>query len=469
MPATLMPAMPTAWLRGPQRAPNLPAMWKHVVRLALIALIILVAIGWWALQPDHARLSNAELTGRVPVLSAVRPQTVPTIRVADAIGWPAGRTPVAAPGLRVVPFATGLAHPRVVLPLANGDVLVVETAAPPRPAKSGVTAQVEKMIMGKAGAVVASANRISLLRDADGDGVAETKTAFLTGLNSPHGIVMVGTTLYVANTDAVMAFDYVPGATSITTPGRKIVDLPGGPLNHHWTKSIAASPDGSILYVGVGSNSNIGENGLAAEQGRALIFEVHPAQKYRRTFAAGLRNPAGLTINPATGELWASVNERDQLGSDMVPDYMSRVSLGDFFGWPWYYWGGFVDDRVAEPDSDDRREYVRRPDYALGVHVAPLGLTFARSDALGAPWTNGMFVALHGSWNRSPAAGYKLVFVPFGEGGVPAEALPLDVLSGFVTADGKAMGRPADVAQAADGALYVADDVGDVVWRVTRR
>ena len=442
-------------------------MVKHVVRFSLILVVIAAAVIWWLLQPDLARLTNAELSGRVPVLSSVRQQTLPTVGVQTAIGWPANRAPSAAAGLVATRYASGLAHPRVVLPLVNGDVLVVETAGPVKQ-EPGLTGMVQKAIMANAGATAPSANRIMLLRDADHDGIAEIKTPFLTGLHSPHGIAMVGTTLYVANTDALLAFDYVPGATSITTPGRKIIDLPGGPRNHHWTKSLVASADGKTLYVGVGSNSNIGENGLAEERGRALILEVRPEIGYKRTFASGLRNPAGLAINPATGDLWASVNERDQLGSDMVPDYLSHVDLGEFYGWPWYYWGGYVDDRVAA-DTDDRREYVHRPDYALGVHAAPLGLTFVHHPGLGAPWNNGVFVTLHGSWNRAPAAGYKVIFVPFGADGKPADVLPIDVLWGFTTPDGKAMGRPSDVQQLADGSLLVVDDVGGIVWRVASR
>ncbi len=445
--------------------------------LALAALIVVgAAVLWLAARPDVARLSNAELTGRVPVLSTPRPERFPTARIAEAIGWPAGGAPRAPAGLAVSRFASGLAHPRTLYVLPNGDVLVAETAAPqPRGAPSP-TKRIERLLMSKAGAVVQSANRITLLRDADGDGVAEVKTPFITGLNSPYGMALVGSTLYVANTDALLAFDYTPGTTRITTPPRKIVDLPASGENRHWTKSLVAAPDG-LLYVGIGSNSNIGDNGLAWERGRAQVIEVRPATRYKRAFATGLRNPAGLAINPATGRLWAAVNERDQLGSDMVPDYMSELELGQFYGWPWYYWGGYVDDRVKEPDSDDRRQYVARPGYALGTHVAPLGISFASAAApgaaagngLGAPFGNGAFIALHGSWNRVPIAGYKVVFVPFGADGQPRDVLPIDILSGFVTADGKAMGRPADARQGRDGALLVADDVGNIIWRVAPR
>ncbi len=437
--------------------------------IALLSLLIVGALVlWWLMQPDVARLSNAELMGRVPVLSAVRPQSFPTVGVAKAVGWRANQAPVAASGLTVARFATGLDHPRNMLVLPNGDVLVAETNAPPRD-RSGIMGMAENRIMGEAGAMVPSANRITLLRDANGDGVAEVKMPFLTHLTSPYGMALVGRTLYVADTDALMAFDYVPGATSITTPGRKIVDLPHEGRNNHWAKTLVASDDGKLLYLGIGSNSNIGEDGLAWERGRAQILEIRPEAKYKRPYATGIRNPSGLAINPVTHMLWSTANERDQLGSDMVPDYMTEVEFGDFYGWPWYYWGGFVDDRVKEPDSDDRREYVARPSYALGAHSAALGISFANSAALGAPFTNGAFVALHGSWNRSPMAGYKVVFVPFGADGKPLDALPIAVLSGFLSADSsEAMGRPTDARQAKDGALLVADDVGNTVWRVVQ-
>jgi glucose/arabinose dehydrogenase len=441
-------------------------MWKIILRTIIVLLVIGIASVWWLSRPDIARVSNAELTGRVPVLSTPRPQAIPTISIAEVAPWPADAAPTAAAGLTVTRFAAGLDHPRQMLVLPNGDVLVAESNSPPREG-GGLTGAVARYILGRAGAGVPSANRISLLRDADGDGVAEVKTAFITGLNSPYGMALVGSTLYVANTDALLAFDYTPGATSITTPGRKIVDLPAFGSNSHWTKSLVASADGRILYVGVGSNSNIAEGGLPMERGRALILEVRPDIRYKRPYATGIRNPSGLAINPATGDLWSSVNERDMLGSDMVPDYMARVSLGDFYGWPWYYWGGFVDDRV-DPDSEDRSSYVRRPDYALGAHVAPLGISFVTNPALGAPFTNGTFVALHGSWNRVPRAGYSVVFVPFGPDNRPMDALPIEVLRGFINAEGKAMGRPADARQARDGALLVADDVGNIIWRVSR-
>lgn len=444
-----------------------------MLRKILLALLVIAIAGaayvWMIAQPDPARLSDAELTGRVPVLSAVRQQTIPTINIAPAIGWPANGAPVAAPGLSVTRFADGLDHPRQMLVLPNGDVLVAESNSQPRPATGGIRGFFERRIMAGAGAGVRSADRITILRDADGDGRAEIRRPYITGLKSPYGMALVGSTLYVANTDALLAFDYDPAATSITTPGRKIVDLPAQGDNQHWTKSLVASADGQMLYVGVGSNSNIADNGMAWERGRALILEVRPESRYKRTLASGLRNPAGLAINPVTRDLWATVNERDMLGSDMVPDYFTRVDFGSFYGWPWYYWGGFVDSRVSEPDNDFRQQYVRRPDYALGVHVAPLGVSFANSPALGAPFTQGAFVALHGSWNRQPGSGYKVTFVPFDAAGRVMDALPIDVLTGFISPDNKAWGRPADARQARDGALLVADDVGNVVWRVARQ
>ncbi|MEQ1725150.1 MAG: sorbosone dehydrogenase family protein [Sphingopyxis sp.] len=439
------------------------------ILIGLLALVVTIAAAlWWLSRPDVSRLSNAELTGRVPVIGEPRVQSaLPTINIAHPVPWPADAVPTPAPGLAVNRFAVGLDHPRNMYVLPNGDVLVAETNSPPREG-GGISGWFARYILGSAGAGVPSANRITLLRDADGDGVAEVKTPFLTGLNSPYGMALIGTKLYVTNTDALMVYDYVPGATSITGAGRKVINLPASGANSHWTKTLVASADGRILYVGIGSNSNIGDGGMAWERGRAQVIEVRPDSNYHRPFASGIRNPSGLAIHPITGALWASVNERDMLGSDMVPDYMTELELGDFYGWPWYYWGGFLDDRVPEPDSDDRRSYVARPDYALGAHVAPLGMSFATNPALGAPWGNGAFVALHGSWNRVPRAGYKVVFVAFGDNGKPSDALPLDVLTGFINADGNAMGRPADARQGRDGALLVADDVGNIIWRVSR-
>lgn len=431
--------------------------------------------GWYFLSGDTAQLDIAEVTGPSPVISAPRKEAFPTINVADVAVWDKNEAPVAAKGLNVGRFAEGLAHPRALLVLPNGDVLVAETNSPPRDSP-GVEGMVMRWLMAKAGAGVPSANRISLLRDADGDGKAEVKTALLEGLNSPYGMVLIGDTLYVANTDAVMAYAFTPGQTKITGKGRKVIDLPSAKPNNHWTRTLLANADGTRLYVGIGSATNIADKGLAVEKGRARIIEINLEDGKKRDFAVGLRNPVGMAWEPNSDALWTVVNERDMLGSDLVPDYLTKVEAGMHFGWPWNYWGGYEDFRV-EPRRQELREYTRRPDYALGSHVAPLGLTFASKAALGSGFANGAFVALHGSWNRKPAAGYKVVFVPFGANGRPAvtrdkdgkvtSGLPVDVLTGFLSAEGDARGRPADVAVDSRGALLVTDDVGGMVWRVS--
>jgi glucose/arabinose dehydrogenase len=414
---------------------------------------------------DTANLSIAQGTGPAPQLPAPTRTLLPTVNIAEAVGWPAGAAPVAAPGLRVNAFATGLDHPRWLLALPNGDVLVAESAAPPPPpgtGSGGIKGFFMRMFMREAGSAVPSANRITLLRDADGDGVAELRSLYLTGLTSPFGMALVGDTLYVANADALVAFPYDPAATSIAAAPRTIAALPSG-RNHHWTKSLAASPDGRRLYVGVGSNSNVAEHGLDEEEGRAAVWEIDPATSAHRIFASGLRNPVGLAFLPGSSDLYVVVNERDELGSDLVPDYLTRVQPGGFYGWPWSYYGRHVDSRV-EPPRPDMVARAIVPDYALGSHVAPLGLTFADGARLGPAFSSGAFIGLHGSWNRNPRSGYKVVFLPFA-GGRPS-GMPVDVLTGFV-ADGKAMGRPVGVQIARDGALLVADDVGNAVWRVS--
>lgn len=442
------------------------------LRKILIVLAALIAAAGVALafmmRGDTARFSDAELSGRVPILASPKSERIPTVNVAKVVGWPAGQSPKVAPGLTVQRFAEGLDHPRSMLVLPNGDVLVAETNSPPRN-EGGVSGMVMKRMMDKAGAGVPSANRITLLRDANGDGVAELKTPYLTGLVSPYGMVLIGDTLYVANTNAVVAFPYDPAATKITAPARKIADLPASGTNRHWTKSLTASPDGKTLYLGVGANSNIAEFGMAQEQQRAAILSIPLDQRKPGVFASGLRNPVGMAFDPDTQELWTVVNERDQLGSDLVPDYLARVRFGDFYGWPWYYWGGFIDYRVKEIDTLNRRQYTARPEYALGAHVAPLGMTFAKGNTLGDVWAKGVFVALHGSWNRKPASGYSIVFVPFGANGKPTETLPMTVMSGFLSADqSTAWGRPTDVKVARDGSLLVADDSGNMIWRVAK-
>ena len=404
-------------------------------------------------------------TGPEPTLPAPNPSLIPTVHIAPAKGWPHGGTPTAAPGLAVKAFATGLEHPRWIYVLPNGDVLVAESNAPAKPDDGkGIKGWIMKKVMRRAGAGVPSANRITLLRDADGDGVAETRTLFLANLNSPIGMALVGRDFYVANTDAVMRFPYEAGATQIAAPGTKLADLPAGTINHHWTKNIIASRDGSRLYATVGSNSNIAENGIEQEAGRAAIVEIDIATGRSQLMATGLRNPNGMGWQPQTGALWTVVNERDELGSDLVPDYLTAVKQGGFYGWPYSYYGQHVDERVRPPRPDLVAGAIA-PDYALGTHVAPLGLVFYAATLLPERYANGAFIGEHGSWNRRPRSGYKVAFVPFADGRPSGE--PEDVLTGFIDADGNALGRPVGVAVDGRGALLVADDVGNVIWRVT--
>lgn len=447
--------------RSPHKCVN---MKKHIIALTLIALAILGGLFLYFARGDKARLAAGADVGKEPVFTTPRPELIPTVNIAEVQRWKAGEKPVAAKGLSVDRFAEGLDHPRSMLMLPNGDILVAETNSPPRP-KGGLVNRIMNYLMDEAGAGVPSANRITLLRDADGDGRAETKSVFLADLHSPYGMALIGDTLYVANTDALMAFPYKSGDTSISAKGRKILNLPAQAPNMHWTKSLTASPQG-LLYIGVGSNSNIAEDGLETEANRAAVLEVNPKTGDYRIFASGLRNPVGLAFEPKSGALWGVVNERDMLGSDLVPDYLTRVEFGGFYGWPWNYWGGYEDRRV-QPQRPEVREYTKRPDYSLGNHVAPLGLAFADKVKLGGPFANGAFVGLHGSWNRKPAAGYKVVFVPFADNGEVGKAKPVDVLTGFLGSNGKAHGRPVDVAADARGALLVSDDVGGVVWRLT--
>ncbi|ACP25708.1 L-sorbosone dehydrogenase [Sinorhizobium fredii NGR234] len=403
--------------------------------------------------------------GPNPTLPKPRPTLIPTIRIAEAKGWPGGALPQPAKGLKVNVFASGLDHPRWLHVLPNGDVLVAESNAPEKK-NSGFS--LRKLVMGaamkRAGAATKSANRITLLRDTNGDGVADLRRPFLEGLNSPFGMTLSNGRLYVANTDALVAFPYRSGRTRITARPEKIVDLPAGDLNHHWTKDVIASPDGRKLYVTVGSNSNVGENGMAAEINRAGVLEVDRASRRTRVFASGLRNPNGLSWNPESGELWVAVNERDEIGDDLVPDYMTSVRAGGFYGWPYSYFGQNVDARV-KPQRPDLVARAIKPDYALGSHTASLGLTFSKKAKLGPSYRNGAFVGQHGSWNRSVYSGYKVVFVPFRNG--EPNGPPRDVLTGFIGRDNKAMGRPVGVAIDRTGALLVADDVGNIIWRVT--
>jgi glucose/arabinose dehydrogenase len=422
---------------------------------------VLGACGEVAKQPLSAGI------GAQPLLPPAQTALIPTVNIAPAKGWATGATPQAAAGLQVAPFAQGLAHPRWLHVLLNGDVLVAESNAPPRPDDArGLKGWVMGLVMKRAGAAVPSANRITLLRDGDGDGVAELRTALLENLNSPFGMALVGDALFVANADAVLRFPYVRGDTRIVAPGVRLAELPGGPINHHWTKNLIASDDGSKLYVTVGSNSNVAERGIEAEAGRAAIWEVRVDNGAKRLFASGLRNPNGMAWEPQSGALWTVVNERDELGSDLVPDYLTSVREDAFYGWPYSYYGQHVDARVKPPRPDLVAQAIS-PDYALGPHVAPLGLASSRGTSLPAPFADGMFIGEHGSWNRRPHSGYKVVFVPF-RGGKPS-ALPVDVLTGFLSPDGEAYGRPVGVALDRTGALLVADDVGNTVWRVTSR
>ena len=432
--------------------------------LGTLACLLSVALAGCG---ESARRATRAGVGPDPVVPEPVRTALPIVNIAPAVGWKAGEAPAPAAGFRVNAFAAGFDHPRWLYVLPNGDVLVAETNGPAgKGGIKGIKGAVMASVMKKAGAGVPSAERISLLRDADGDGVAETKTVFLQDLHSPFGMALVGDTLYVANANALLKFPYTAGATSISAPGTKVVDLPGkgDELNHHWTKSLVASADGSRLYVGVGSNSNVGENGMEAEANRAAILEVDPATGSTRVFASGLRNPVGLDWHPVTGTLHAVVNERDELGSDLVPDYLTSVREGAFYGWPYSYWGQHVDTRM-EPQNPALVASAVEPDFALGSHVAPLGMAFYDGKLLPARYGNGAFIGLHGSWNRDPLSGYKVVFVPFADGR-PVEPLE-DVLTGFVNAGGDARGRPVGIAVAKDGALLVADDVGNVVWRVT--
>ena len=426
----------------------------------LVSLIVLAALAGCG---DTAKLTVADGIGPSPSLPPPNASLITTVNTAPAVGWPAGLTPIAAPGLRVTALASGLSHPRWLYVLPNGDVLVAETNAPPRPDDArGIKGWFQHRVQAVAGAGEPSADRITLLRIRDG--AVETRSVFLDGLHSPFGMALVGRDLYVADTDALLRFPYEPGQTRMGGPGVKVTDLPAGRLNHHWTKNVIASPDGQRLYVTVGSNSNVGENGAAAEEGRAAIWEVDPKTGQHRVFASGLRNPVGLAWEPRTSALWTAVNERDEIGSDLVPDYMTAVRDGGFYGWPYSYYGQHVDER-AQPPRPDLVARAIAPDYALGAHTASLGLTFSRPGALPPSLSDGAFVGQHGSWNRRPKSGYKVVFVPFRDGQPAGE--PIDILAGFLDDREQARGRPVGVALDEAGALLVADDVGNTVWRVT--
>ena len=441
--------------------------------LSMIAVLILLvlAAATFVLVTRHRQKAQFDIAaeqGTQPRISTPRTSPIPLVKIAKPIGWQAGATPTPAAGLKVQPFATNLDHPRWLLVLPNGDVLVAETNAPPKPDdSSGFRGWIEKKVQASVGADSKSANRITLLRDTNGDGMADQRSVLLSGLNSPVGMALVGDQLYVADTDALLRVPFKPGDTRITAKPQKVVDLPGGRINHHWTKNVIATPDGAKLYVAVGSNSNVGERGMAAEEGRAAIWEVDPKTRDHRIYAYGLRNPVGMAWEPTTHMLWTVVNERDELGSDIVPDYLTSVQFGGFYGWPWFYWGGYHDNRPKDPPPELIEETVIRPDYSMGPHTASLGLAFAAGAKLGPTFAEGAFVGQHGSWNRDPVSGYKVVFVKFAKGQPMGK--PIDVLTGFLNAKGEAHGRPVGVAIAGDGALLVADDVGNTVWRVAAR
>ncbi len=433
-------------------------MQPKIVGVALIFLSFLSGCSHDAEFPVSAGI------GPDPVLPPPPKVLIPTVKIAPAKGWPGGEKPLAAQGLTVTAFADGLDHPRWLYVLPNGDVLVAETNAPPKPEDyKGLKGWIMKRAMKIAGAGGPSANRISLLRDTDGDGEADFRSVFLDGLNSPFGMELVGNDFYVANTGSIVRFPYTEGQTRIAAPGVEIMKLPAGPINRHWTRNILAAPDGKKLYATVGSNSNVGEKGLDKEQGRAAVWQLDLDTGRGRIFAFGLRNPNGLAWEPETGVLWTTVNERDELGSDLVPDFLTTVKENGFYGWPYSYFGQHVDSRV-NPPRPDLVETAIVPDYALGNHTSSLGLASSKGAALTGRFENGMFVGQHGSWNRKPPSGYKVIFVPF-ENGRPIGD-PIDVLTGFLSEDGDALGRPVGVAIDGQGALLVADDVGNIVWRV---
>jgi glucose/arabinose dehydrogenase len=433
----------------------------HPIRPSAVGLVFLCMTG----SAAFAGTDPAGEYGPTPVIPAPTKSVIPTLNVAKAQGWQEGQAPRSAKGTAVAPFATGLKHPRWLYVLPNGDVLVAEAQAPAKPDDGkGLRGKIQKLAMKRAGSgAEPSANRITLLRDARGDGTSIERHIFLQGLNSPIGMALIGDILYIADTDAVVRVPYHTGETEIHATPKKVAALPGGTINHHWTKSLVASADGRKLFVGVGSNSNAAENGLDVEQDRAAVWEIDPRTGSHRIFASGLRNPVGLAWQPESGELWVAVNERDELGDNVPPDYMTALHEGAFYGWPFSYYGQHVDDRVA-PQNAELVAKAIAPDYALGAHTASLGLCWSAGSAL-PEFRHGMFVGQHGSWNRKDYSGYKVVFVPFADG--KPTGTPIDVLSGFLDADHRALGRPVGVAIDKQGALLVADDVGNVVWRVS--
>jgi glucose/arabinose dehydrogenase len=440
------------------------------IAIALVVVVVIVGIALFLLtRGDTAELSVEEVTGTDPVLQEGEAQTFPTVQIAEPVGWQAGEAPTPAEGLEVMRFAEGLEHPRTLFALPNGDILVALTRAPKVDNGGGgimdaIKGWIADKLLSKAGATGESPNQIVLLRDADGNGSAETPQVILEGLESPSGMAWKDGTLFVANHNAVLAYPYALGSTKVTGSPRKLMDLaPGG---GHWMRNLELSPDGERLYVAVGSVSNIGESGMDIEQGRAMIWEYDLAKGRPRQFGAGLRNPNGMDFSPWSGELWTTVNERDMLGSDLVPDYLTNVPVGAQYGWPWVYYKNNRDRRVDAPMPRFLMEYVRKPEFALGPHVAALGLVFSREgDRMGENFAGGAFIARHGSWNRKPPSGYDVVFVDFDARGNPV-GKPKPVLTGFLKADGTTRGRPTWVEWAADGSLLVSDDTAGIIWRV---
>ncbi len=423
-----------------------------------------VCLGLLAGCGKHSAAPVSIGVGTDPELPEPETSLIPVVNIAPARGWEGDLKPLAAEGLQVNAFADDLDHPRWLYTLPNGDVLVAESNSPAQlSGVKGIKGWFAKRVMKKAGAAVPSADRITLLRDADGDGVAEFRSALLENLHSPFGMALIGDQLFVANTDAIVQFPYATGDTRITAAGTRVADLPAGKLNHHWTKNIVVGPDKQTFYASVGSNSNIGENGMDQEVNRAAILRIDRQSGQTDVFASGLRNPVGLAWNPQSAKLWTTVNERDELGNNLVPDYMTEVQEGAFYGWPYSYFGQNVDTRVS-PQRPDLVATAVSPSYALGSHVAALGLEFYIADLLPASYKNGAFIGLHGSWNRKPHSGYKVIFVPFAQG--QPSGLPQDILTGFLDDDGNALGRPVGVTTNKEGALLVADDVGNIIWRV---
>jgi glucose/arabinose dehydrogenase len=434
---------------------------KLLLTLPLMIIAALIGIYLWSAS-EHAEIDFAATLGTQPQITPPKKVLIPTVNVAKAIGWKSGEKPVAATGLAVTPFAEGLEHPRWLYVLPNGDVLVSESNSPTREG-GGIKGMVMRGMMNRAGAGAASPNRISLLRDADGDGKAELKTVLIGGLNSPSGMAWADGQLYIGNTDALVRVPFTPGQTKIDAKPVVVAKYPGG--GGHWARNLLLTKDGKSILVAIGSASNIAENGLAAEEGRARVIQIELKSGKSSVFAYGLRNPNGLAFEPVSGSIWTTVNERDMMGSDTPPDYFAELQKGGFYGWPWYFWGGLVDKRVEEP-AEDMQSYVIRPDYSLGPHVAALGVAFAEGAALGPKYASGAFIAEHGSWNRRPLSGYKVVFVSFA-GGKP-KGKPIDLLTGFLNKDEEARGRPVSVAIGKDGGLLVSDDAGGKIWRVTR-